>query len=342
MPENRVCQRCVLPEHIPEIWLNKYGICNICIDYESQPLPVPGQRTKLVESQFLKMLERFRQRSKYDCLLMCSGGKDSIASLYYIKKRYGLNPLVFTFDNGFENNDTLLNVKRATEILKTDWVYFKSDYMKEMYAEMIRAKAKFPVCLLCSLWYMQRVYKIATQYNLTLIIGGWTTGQLNIEEKEMQALVKDIPGFIDLMRKKYTKYRNFPKNMDEVKKNFRISRKAMILSPHWFLPFGSEEYTEIINKELNWKPINLSYPINSSNCAINFIGSYVSIKRLGFTHFHVEMSRLIRCGKLSRDEALKALEIDIVNEPGYSLVTSVLERLGNNAQDFHNYTTDID
>lgn len=329
--KNRVCRRCVLQEHEPEIWLNENGICNICIDFEHKRFS--GQETRLFEPQLIKILEKFKGKSKYDCLLMCSGGKDSIASLYYIRKRYGLNPYVFTFDNGFENDDALQNVRNATEILRTDWLYFRSDYMKDMYAEMIRTKASFPACMLCSLWYMQQVYKTAAQYNLRLIIGGWTSGQVNVEEKEMRVLTRGIPDFIDLMRKKYAKYRDFPKNMSEVKKRFRISKKAVIVSPHWFLPYGSEEYIEIIHKELNWKPIKFSYPLNSSNCAVNFIGSFLSMRLSGFTHFHVEMSKLIRSNKLSRDEALKALEIDIHHEPVSSFVSPVLKKLGCQKED---------
>lgn len=324
--KNRVCRRCVLPEHKPEIWLNEDGICNICTEFEHKRSS--GQETRLSETQLIKILDKFKGKSKYDCLLMCSGGKDSVASLYYTRKRYGLNPFVFTFDNGFENEDALQNVRNATGILKTDWLYFRSKYMKDMYAEMIRMKADFPACMLCSLWYMQQVYKVASQYNLRLIIGGWTSGQVNVEEREMQVLTRGIPGFIDLMRKKYPKYRDFPRNMSELKKGFGISKKAVIISPHWFLPYGSEEYVEIIRKELNWKPISFSYPLNSSNCTVNFIGSFLSMRLLGFTHFHVEMSKLIRSNKLSRDEALRALEIDIHHEPGASLVSSVLKKLG--------------
>ena len=54
---------------------------------------------------------------------MCSGGKDSTSSLYYVKKRYNLNPLAFTFDHGFETEEAMRNIKNAVEILDVDFLY---------------------------------------------------------------------------------------------------------------------------------------------------------------------------------------------------------------------------
>jgi tRNA(Ile)-lysidine synthase TilS/MesJ len=62
---------------------------------------------------------------------MCSGGKDSTASLYFMKKRYRMNPLAFTFDHGFEIEGAKENVINAVEALGVDYLFFKTDFMKE-------------------------------------------------------------------------------------------------------------------------------------------------------------------------------------------------------------------
>jgi len=341
-----LCKRCVLPERKPFIRFNPEGICNICEDFETKK---SKSKAQLLETELTRVLNRYRGRGKYDCLVMCSGGKDSTASLYYMKKRYGLNPLAFTFDNGFECEQALRNVKEATRILEVDWLYFKSEFMLDMFSEVVKTKSKFSLCPLCSLWYMQLTYQVATQHNLYLIISGWTQGQLTspvlssrfsaglqpesassdlAPENEFLLLCEKIPGFIDLMRKKYFKYKDFPKTMNEIKKKYRLSKKAMILSPHWFLPQEAEEYTEIIKRELKWEPIKSSYPGGSTNCALNFLGSFLSMQAYDFTHFHVEMSKLIRLGKMSREEALRKLQINIDEEPASSEISAVLNKLG--------------
>ena len=97
-----ICGRCVLPEVQPHIYFNEAGVCNICLDHQR----VQNQNG-LLESDFIKILEKHRGRQKYDCLVMCSGGRDSTAALYFMKVRYKLNPLAFTFDHGFETNDAI-------------------------------------------------------------------------------------------------------------------------------------------------------------------------------------------------------------------------------------------
>ncbi len=345
--ERRICARCVLPESKPVIFLNEQGVCNICLDFEKRKRyqNVP----KLLESELIKVINKNRKKSGYDCLVMCSGGKDSTAALYFIRKRYKLNPLAFTFDNGFENKQAIDNVARAVDMLGVDWVYFKSDFMKEMFSEVIKMKYRFSICPLCSLWYMQLTYQTSTRYDLPLIISGWTQGQLTSPivterlhdglqsersncrlgpEKEFILLCSEISSFIDMMRKKYSKYASFPKDMNEIRKRYKISKKANILSPHWFLPHETEYYTDLIRKELGWRLIDSSYPLESTNCQLNLLGSYLSMQKYGFTHFHVEMSKLIRLGKMGREEALRKLELNISNEPESSIIGSVLERLG--------------
>jgi hypothetical protein len=350
-----LCKRCVLPEYKPHIYLNEEGLCNICVDFDKRKNS--GQRTKLLESELTKVLAKYRGKGKYDCLVMCSGGKDSTSSLYYIKKKYKLNPLVFTFDNGFESKEAIENVRNAVKALGADWLYFKSEIMKDIYAEVLKTKYKFSLCPLCSLWYMMLTYQIATQYNTPLIIAGWTRGQLrkpvisigygrgglqsvntpaNLQEEvEIKVLCESIPSFIDIMKSKYPKYKDFPKTMKEAMGKYRISKKGMVLSPHWFLADEPAEYTELITKELNWKPIPLSYPKGSTNCYLNCLGSYLSIQGYGFTHFHVEMSKLIRLGELSRQEALEKLKIDIDTDPFSSTIDSVLNKLGCTRQDLN-------
>jgi hypothetical protein len=115
--------------------------------------------------------------------------------------------------------------------------------------------------------------------------------------------------FIDTYVKNDPKYRDFPTSMEEViKKASERRNKALVISPHWFLPFGPEEYVPTIQKELNWQYPQMSYPGRSTNCNLNFISVYNSMKDYGYTHYHVEMSKLIRQGVISRDEALKDLE----------------------------------
>ena len=319
MEPHKICNKCVLPEIKPDIWLNEDGVCNICVDYEKSK--GTSEEKKPLETDFIKMLNMYKGNGKYDCLVMCSGGKDSTAALYYMKRKYRLNPLAFTFDHGFETEGALENIKNAVEILGVDFLFFKSDLMKDMFSEILKSNSRAVICHPCSLWYMNLAFDIAARFSIPIIIAGWTKGQstsqplmsrcgCNMHQQEFISMAKATKEFLIQYKKDRPKYKDFPESMEEVLTRAKKRQKCVVLSPHWFLPFGSETYVETIKKELKWKPAKLSYPNGTTNCYLNFISVYNSIKYFGYTHYHVEMAKLIREGLLTREEALDSLRVN--------------------------------
>lgn len=324
-----------MPERKPDVFLNEEGICNLCITYDTMK-KFEGSN-KPLETDFLKIINKYKGKHKYECLVMCSGGKDSTSSLYYMKKRYNMNPLAFTFDHGFETEEALENVRNAVDILGVDFLFFKSAFMQEMFSRILKSGSKAVVCHPCSIWYMDVAFDIAARYDIPLIVAGWTKGQstnsevmskcgCNIHEPEFKAMAQSTIDFLNNDMNDMPKYKDFPRSMEEVLKKANKKHKAMVVSPHWFLPFGPDVYIETIKKELKWKAPKVSYPGGSTNCLLNFISVYNSMKYFGYTHYHVEASKLIREGYMTRDEALKQLEI---NFDKY-LLNTVAEKL-----DFH-------
>jgi tRNA(Ile)-lysidine synthase TilS/MesJ len=191
-----LCKKCVLPESKPDIVLNGEGICNICIDFEKRKAFKQGN--VILESEVIKILNKYRGKGRYDCLVMCSGGKDSTLALYYMKKRYKMNPLAFTFDHGFENEEALTNIKNAVNILGVDWVYYKSDFMKDVFTKIIELRTRAPICHVCAIWYLWFTHDLAYRFNIPLIIAGWTKGQslhggeTGVEYNSMSTATSDL------------------------------------------------------------------------------------------------------------------------------------------------------
>jgi len=332
MEEVKICKRCIMPEHKPDVYINDEGLCNLCVTYDI--MKKLEDNKKPLETDFIKILNKYKGKQKYDCLVMCSGGKDSTSSLYYMKKRYKLNPLAFTFDHGFEKEEAMENIRNAVDLLEVDFLFFKSTYMKEMFSKIFTSGSKAVVCHPCSIWYMDLAFDVAARYDIPLIVAGWTKGQstnqgvmskcgCNIHAPEFKAMAQSTIDFLITELSDMPKYKGFPKSMEEVLKRANKKHKSMVISPHWFLPFGPEVYVETIKKELKWKAPDLSYPGGSTNCLLNFISVYNSVKYFGYTHYHVEASKMIREGYLSREEAMKQLEINFDKK----LLNSVAEKL---------------
>lgn len=329
--ENRLCRKCVLSMRGPGGLLDADGICSICATEEHRHHSVHP----MVETDLIELLQKLQRKGDYDCLVMCSGGKDSTASLYYMKKRYGLNVLAFTFDNGFENPEALKNISTAVEILGVDFLKYKSSFMNDLFSELLISGSKAVICHLCSIWYMGVAFDITEKYKIPTLVAGWTKGQYERHDKGFgPARLKCSPVFDEMARasesfitdlsRKYSKYKNFPKSMEEVVCRAEKKWKPVVISPHWYLPFDETHNVELIKKELNWQAPSRSYPKKSTNCLLNYLSSYLAMKNYGYTHYHVEMSKLIRSGQISRNEAIDRLKMDF----DQSILEEVSQKLG--------------
>jgi len=151
-PERPICVRCVLPHSPPDITLDAEGVCSVCRAEERRQ--AAGEDAPLLETDFVRMLQKHRGKGTHDCLVMCSGGKDSTAALYYMKRRYRMNPLAFMFDHGFEQQDAIDNVRRAADRLGVDLLFYRTDAIRDLFRKMVETRSKAVICHPCSIWYM--------------------------------------------------------------------------------------------------------------------------------------------------------------------------------------------
>jgi len=338
-PDGTICKRCVLPQAPPDIWLDREGVCNICHNFDrQQALEARSKDRGLLETDFLKILDKHRGKKEYDCLCMLSGGKDSTAALYYVVHRYKLKPLVFTFNHGFVPDEHLESAQKTVQRLGVDFVYFQTNFMKDMFRKIVSTKSRVVICPVCSLWYMLKTYEIAAMFDVPIIISGWTKGQTSggsrsvlskcacdQDPDEFRSMSAATREFMDKHVRTDPKYKDFPRNMDEVLKiaKRKYKYRGIVLSPHWFVPGGPEEYVPVIQKEVGWDYPQRSYPKKSTNCDLNFLATKLAMKNYGYSVYHIEMANMIRMGVVSRPEAIELLKMDF----GDDLLNGILSKL---------------
>ena len=129
----KTCKRCILNSTIPEITFNEQGICNYCLQYNvyEHKFPVGEQGQKILKD-FVEKIKRHGKGKQYDCIVGVSGGIDSTFALYKAVE-LGLRPLAVLFDNGWNSEIAVTNIKNAVSKLNVDletyvvdWEEFKS------------------------------------------------------------------------------------------------------------------------------------------------------------------------------------------------------------------------
>jgi N-acetyl sugar amidotransferase len=117
----QICTRCIMDTSEPEIVFDDQGVCNHCMAalkrMQTQLLPA-SEREKALAA----LVELIRSEGKgkdYDCIIGVSGGVDSTMTAWKVQQ-IGLRPLAVHFDNGWNSELAVSNIKNTLDKLKID------------------------------------------------------------------------------------------------------------------------------------------------------------------------------------------------------------------------------
>ena len=105
-----------------KIIFDNKGVCDHCNTFFTDILP-NWQNGKNREIQLKGILSNVIKSSKgadFDCIMGMSGGIDSSYLLYSMVKEYGLRPLVFHVDAGWDSQIAVNNIERLIDGLGLD------------------------------------------------------------------------------------------------------------------------------------------------------------------------------------------------------------------------------
>ena len=77
------------------------------------------------EKELVKLLDKYRRKNGYDCVVPGSGGKDSCFAAHILKYKYNMNPLTVTWaphlytDIGFKNFTNWIHIGGFDNVLFT-------------------------------------------------------------------------------------------------------------------------------------------------------------------------------------------------------------------------------
>ncbi len=116
----RRCVRCVQPETLPFIGLDRDGVCIECREH----VPVVARGPEVLEA----LLEPHRTRDgRPEVLVPLSGGRDSCYALHYIKTVLGVTPIAYTYDWGMVTDLARRNASRLCSQLGVEHIIVSAD-----------------------------------------------------------------------------------------------------------------------------------------------------------------------------------------------------------------------
>lgn len=316
------CTRCVMPETHETIMYDGKGVCSVCRQHEVKREKVDWQEK---EREFSQIIDSYRGKGTYDCLIPSSGGKDSTYVLYTMLKKYKIKPLVVSFDHGFYRPRHLQMRDRITRQLGVDFLTFRSDpkIVKKLMLESLRRKGDF--CWHCHTGVYAWPMQIAVKFKIPLVIWGETLAEYtsysdfeNLEEQDEKIFnmyinlgiaAEDMIGMLN--DGTITKRDLLPYTYPKLKELKAINYKSICYGAYH--PWDVRKQVDIIRKELDWQPdevegIPEQYGYTKIECMVNGVRDYLKYIKRGFGRTSQLTTDDIRAGVMTRDEAMKLVK----------------------------------
>jgi amino acid adenylation domain-containing protein len=314
--EIRHCLRCGLPSNYPRAIFDPDGVCSVCRSYESVRDHAQAYFKTMDDLRALFQDSARTHRSKYDCLMLYSGGKDSTYALCRLVEM-GLSVYAFTLDNGFISEGAKENIRKVTEKLEVPVEFASTPAMNAIFRDSLMRFAN--VCNGCFKTIYTLSIQRARELGIPIIVTGLSRGQM-FETRLTEEMFRDgrrspeeVDAAVLAARKVYHR------TPDEVSRSLDVGifdddaifKEVRFVDFYRYCDVGTEEVFSYLGDKIPWvRPKDTG---RSTNCLINDVGIYVHKKERGFHNYALPYSWDVRLGHKSREGALDELndEIDV-------------------------------
>jgi len=314
--EYQICTCCVMDTSDPNIVFDDTGVCDHCHDYYDNVKPNwhTDDRGKAQLARTIDLIKSDGEDRDFDCILGLSGGVDSSFMLHLAVKEFGLRPLVFHVDGGWNSELAVHNINVMIDKLKLD-LYTEVINWEEMKDfQLAFFKSGVPhIDIPQDHAFIATLYNFANKYNIKYILNGgnistecvqypmeWfyygtDMAQIgDIKDQFCESKMSTYPFSSVLRHKIYLKYL---KGINVVK----------LLN---YMPFIKSEAIELLIETYDWKP----YPQKHYESRFTkFYEGYWLPERFGYDTRKVQFSSLILTHQMRREDAIEKLKIPSFN-----------------------------
>jgi N-acetyl sugar amidotransferase len=324
MENLRKCGNCLLPETYETLLIDEDGkACNMCKTSKFKIEGIDWGKRKLMLDA---VIEKYRGKYDYDCIVPFSGGKDSTYTLYYLLREYKIKPLVVRFNHGFMRPNHEKNVDTVLKKMGADFIDFTPNWkvVKRLMWEAFTRKTDF--CWHCHTGIYSYPLQVALKYNVPLILWGeplaemsaYYTYEDNIiewEDEEKFNMVRnlgitadDMWGMINTPQDPVDKRDLYPYTYPKLADLKKMDYYSVCLGS--FIPWDYKVNTKIIIDELGWTgdvlegvPDSINKEFAKIECWMQGTRDYIKYLKRGYSRVTQLTNFEIRNNRMSTLEA---------------------------------------
>jgi N-acetyl sugar amidotransferase len=307
----QICTKLVMDTSDPGITFDTEGVSSHYFDYHhnvKQHWHTGPKGRQMLEATVAAIKEAGKGRD-FDCIMGLSGGADSSYMLHVMVTQFGLRPLVFHVDGGWNSELAVHNIGKLVDKLGLDLYTEVINWEEMRNFQLAMFKSGVPhIDIPQDLAFIGVLYKFASKHGIKYILNGG-----NIATECVMRPLQFIYYATDMMqiRDILSRYGSVPMRTYPFSSIFyhriylRYFRRVKVLKPLNFMPYHKGEAMALMEREYQWKP----YPQKHFESRFTrFFEGYWLPRRFGFDMRRVDLSSLILTGQMTRDDALARLQ----------------------------------
>lgn len=311
MREYQVCTNCVMDTTDSKIVFDARGLCDHCNDFYANTLP-NWHTDERGRKELAGIIDQIREQGRgkdFDCIMGMSGGIDSSYLLYVVKEHFGLRPLVFHVDAGWNSQIAVNNIEKLVDGLGLDLYTEVIDWEEMRDLQLAFFKSGVPhVDVPQDHAFFATMYNFAEKHDVRTILTGANLSTECIRNPvEWMYFQSDSVQLRDIHRKHGTRpLDRYPlTSILRHKVYLRYFKRIRVVRPLNYVPYLKEDAMKLLEEKFGWQP----YPQKHFESRFTrFYESFWLPKRFGYDTRKVQFSSLIVTKQMTRADALEKLK----------------------------------
>lgn len=305
------CANCVMDTTDNNITFDEHGVCDHCnsFHHDLKPNWHTDERGRQELEQIIATIKQHGKNRDFDCIMGMSGGADSSYMLHLVVKEFGLRPLVFHVDGGWNSQIAVDNINVMINKLGLD-LYTEVINWEEMKDfQLAYFKAGVPnIDVPQDHAFVATLYNFAAKYDIKYILNGGNYSTECVRNPLDWLYYGTDMAQINHIRKQFSTipWKTYPfSSVLRHKIYLRYIKGVQVVKALNYRPYIKAEAMEFLRKEYGWQP----YPQKHFESRFTrFYEGYWLPKRFGYDTRKVQYSSLILTGQMTREEALAKLK----------------------------------